>query len=129
MRDPRKGAALVALFLALPAAAENLSLSAGTTTLLVEVDQIAPVFMHGRPSVQLSLTDTSGLAMADLTESMIGEMLTVSLCDVPLLQAVVRARLEGRAIINMPSIESAIAVTEVVNGETTCADLAQHFPD
>ena len=99
---------LFALAMAFPAGAgaEPLILAGNGEEIEVEVAEVEPVFMHGRPSLHVLLTDRSGTAMADLTGAMIGERLTVSLCDRDLLRAVVRERLEGRAIINMPTIEN-----------------------
>ena len=124
---------LVALAIALggSAVAEPLILTGGGKTVEVEVAEVGPVFMPGRPSLHLLLTDRSGAAMADLTGAMIGERLTVSLFEKDLLQAVVRERLEGRAIINMTTIEAAVAVAvaKVMRGGAGCDTLSVHFPD
>ncbi len=122
-------AALGCLFAVKMALAEQLVLASGSETLSVEIAEVKPVFMHGLPSIQFVLTETSGEAMATLTEAMIGEPLTVSLCGHDLVRAVVRERIEGRGVINLPDIEAAVATVEVLNGNGDCASLAAHFPD
>ena len=93
----------------------------------LSVARIEPVFMHGQPSVQFELDDPSTSAFAALTGEMIGQTLTVSLCDHDLSEVVVRERLEGRGIIKLPTIEAAIAVADVVQGTAECPGLATHF--
>lgn len=62
-----------------------------------------------------------------LTGEMVGRKLAVSLCDHVLVKVVVQERLEGRGIINLPTIEAAIAVADVIQGTAECPTLAAHF--
>lgn len=114
---------------AFPAVAGNLTLSGPDQKLVAEIAEAEAIFMHGEPSLQFILTEPSSVAMGDLTGAMIGQTLTVSLCNIDLVEAVVRERISGRGLINMPSIEAAIAAAEVLTGETACDTLAPHFPD
>lgn len=111
------------------AAAEDLVFEGGGTRLALPTSDAQAVFMHGNPSVQFALGDEAAQAFADLTGGMIGESLTVSLCGIDLVQAVVRERLSGRGIVNLPDIEGALAVAEVMRGDAGCDALSPHFPD
>lgn len=119
----------LAFVLAAPAAAADLKLSAAGETLIVEVAGAETVFRHGKPSLQLALTEGASAAMADLTGRMIGQDLTVSLCDRDLVRATVRARISGRGIIDMPTAEAAMVVARVLVDDAGCDTLAPHFPD
>ena len=130
---PRRTAwTLAACLCAIPfvAGAQNPLVFVGADQRLeVSPADVAPVFMHGRPSVQFQLAQDDARDFQDLTGAMIGKTLTVSLCGKPLLQAVVQERLDGIGILNMPTAEAAIAVTDVVDGEADCLALEPHFHD
>lgn len=121
--------ALAALFPGDAAQAAELTLSGPDETLIVTVSETETVFMNGLPSLQFALTEGSSAAMADLTERMIGQDLTVSICGHNLVRAKVRERIYGRGVINMPSAEAAMAVARVLGDGAPCSTLAPHFPD
>ncbi|NNJ67767.1 MAG: hypothetical protein HKP54_06975 [Boseongicola sp.] len=79
--------------------------------------------------MQFELDALSSTAFSNLTAGIVGETLTISLCNRPLLEVIVRERLDGRGILNLPTIEAAIAVTHVVEGKADCASLAEHFDE
>ena len=110
-----------------PAAAAELVFHGGEQRLEAEVAEASAVFVHGAPSVSIQLREGSAAAFADLTEAMVGEVLAVSLCGHELVRAVVRERISGQAIINMPEIGHAVAVTEVLLGEADCDQLEELF--
>jgi len=111
------------------AAQTNMVFESGTARLEVVAQGIEPVVMHGRPSVQFQLDASSSAAFGDLTGGIVGQPLAVLLCDRQLLSVVVRERLEGRGILNLPTLEAAIAVADVVQGKAGCATLAEHFDE
>ena len=109
--------------------AAELVLSGPDETLTAEVEMAVPVFMHGKPSVEFLLTPEAGEAMADLTARMVGQDLTVLLCERELVRATVRERITGRGRINMPSPEAATAVADVMTGDAGCEALEPHFDE
>lgn len=117
------------LAISTPAFAGELVLKVPDETLIAEVADAEAIFMHGNPSVLFSLAQDAALAMADLTGAMVGETLTLSLCGEVLVSATVRERIAGRGIINLPSIEAAIATADVLNGDADCTALESHFAD
>jgi preprotein translocase subunit SecD len=133
MFSPKRKACLSAFCFCLGASAapalaqSDLVFESPEARLEVSVARIEPVFMHGRPSVQFALDDPSSEAFAKLTGEMVGRKLAVSLCDHVLVKVVVQERLEGRGIINLPTIEAAIAVADVIQGTAECPTLAAHF--
>ncbi|NNL19414.1 MAG: hypothetical protein HKP37_11800 [Boseongicola sp.] len=91
------------------------------------VAEAEPIFTLGRHSVQFRLQAESSDAFRSMTSSMIGETLAVSVCGRPLLEAVVREKLDGVGIVNVPTGEAAVAVTEVIKGSAECSTLELHF--
>jgi len=125
-------AAACCLLLGLPSAVlsqTNLVFQTDEAHLEVIAEKIEPIFMQGQPSVQFELDALSSTAFSNLTAGIVGETLTISLCNRPLLEVIVRERLDGRGILNLPTIEAAIAVTDVVQGKADCASLAEHFDE
>jgi preprotein translocase subunit SecD len=120
---------LVALTLcASPVLAADLVFEGGEQRLEAEIAEASPVYKHGAASISVRLRASSAAAFAKLTTSMVGEQLVVSLCGNELLRPVVREPLVGgQAIINMPDIQHAIAVAEVLQGEADCDRLEELF--
>lgn len=104
--------------------AEPLVFEGGGQRLELEVLETEAVFMHGVPSLQIALDEKGAEAISDLTGSMIGERLSVSLCGTVLIEATIHERIDsGRAMVNMPNIETAMAAADVMEGDANCADL------
>lgn len=112
-----------------PASTAGLVFEGGGQRLAAEIAEASPMFMHGAPSLSVRLNENSAAAFADLTEDLVGESLVVRLCGIDLVTAVVRERLAGNAIINMPDIQHAVAVAEVLQGEADCRRLEGLFVD
>ncbi len=87
---------------------------------MAEVAEAEAIFLQGLPSVQFRLTEASGAAMAELTGRIVGEKLTVSICDRELVSAVVRERIEGVGVISLPDIETAMETAALLRGEGDC---------
>ncbi len=109
-------------------AAEPLVFSHEGTQGTFEVAEATAAVARGQPVVQFALTPAAGAAMAEMTGRLIGESVTVTLCDIELLRAVLRARIAGRGVITLSSVEASMAVADVLRGDAGCEALAPHFP-
>ncbi len=85
--------------------------------------------MEGLVSLHILLTESSGDALAKASERAVGRTVTLSLCGPELARAVVRDRIDGRVVLDMPGISAANAVRDVGLGNATCDALAPHFSD
>ncbi len=88
--------------------------------------EVAPYFLNPGHALIFKLNDTDAALFADLTERLIGQPLSVSVCDQELARPVVQDRLQGGSgIVPVVSVEVAVAMAAALRGEADCPPIPE----
>ncbi len=115
------GAGLVA---GTPALADEVAVFSTKTAVLAltpdDMEDAAPQFGGEGAGLSFILAPAASKAFADLTESSVGQMMTLTICGDVLVEAVIRGRLEGRGYVALDSLGDANWYASRMTGEAPC---------
>ncbi len=85
-----------------------------------DVEDAAPQFGGEGAGLNFILAPAASKAFADLTESSVGQLMTLTICGYVLVEAVIRERLEGRGYVALDSLGDATWYASRMTGEAPC---------
>ena len=113
--------AALAGFPAASAAAE-LVFEGGGQRMEAEVIDAAPMLRQAQVVLKFRLSEEASVAFGDFTGALLGQDLTISLCNQVLVEAVVQSRIDsGQGVITMIDDTTAEDMAAVLRGEADCS--------
>ncbi len=89
-----------------------------------EVVDATPMMRQAQLMLKFRLSEGSATAFGDFTGAMLGQELTISLCDQVLVEATVQSRIDsGQGLITMIDDVTAETMAAVLRGEADCSAL------
>ena len=89
-----------------------------------EVVDAAPMLRQAQLMLKFRLSDEAAVAFGEFTGAMLGQELTISLCNRVLVEAVVQSRIDsGQGLITMIDDATAEKMAAVLRGEADCSVL------
>lgn len=87
-----------------------------------EVIDAAPMLRHAQLMLKFRLSEDSTIAFGEFTEAMLGQELTVSLCDQVLVEVVVQTPIDsGQGLITVIDDQTAEKMAAILRGEADCS--------
>ena len=109
---------------ALPTYGAELVFEGRDARMTAEVVDAAPMMRNAQVMLKFRLSEASTADFADFTDALIGEELSISLCDQVLVRTTVQERIaSGHGLITMVDDDTAFVMAEVLRGEAECSAL------